>query len=79
MERSTCSATAREFAKLLTKVAPDTQSLHVSAPNEEVSRINLTLKVTNDLSLRALVDCGASNEFVRRQSKDGDSLNFVER
>ena len=33
----------------------------------------------NDLSLRALVDCGASNNFVRRQSLEVRRLKFVER
>ena len=31
-----------------------------------------------NLSLRALVDCGASNNFVRRQSLEGRRLKFVE-
>ena len=35
--------------------------------------------MTKDLSLRALVDCGASNNFVRRQSLEAGSFNFVER
>ena len=79
MERPTDSATSREFANLLTKVSPDTQSLCVSAPDDEVSLITLTLEVTKDLSIRALVDCGASNNFVRRQSLEAGSFNFVER
>ena len=68
-----------KVANLLTKVAPDTQSLCVSAPGDEVSLITLELKVTNDLSLRALVDCGASNNSVRLQSLEGRRLKFVER
>ena len=63
----------------MTKVAPDTQSLCVSAPGDEVSLITLKLKVTNDLSLKALVDCGASNNFIRRQSLEGRRLKYVER
>ena len=63
----------------MTKVAPDTQSLCVSAPGDDVSLITLKLEATNDLSLRALVDCGASNNFVRRQSLEGRRLKFVER
>ena len=35
--------------------------------------------MANDMSLRALVDCGASNNFVRRQSLVDRRLNFVER
>lgn len=35
--------------------------------------------MTKDLSLRALVDCGASNHFVRRQSLECRRLKFVER
>ena len=31
------------------------------------------------MSLRALVDCGASNNFVRRQSQDNRELDYVER
>ena len=63
----------------MTKVAPNTQSLCVSAPGDEVSLITLKLEVTNGLSLRALVDCGASNNFVRRQSLEDRRLKFVER
>lgn len=35
-ERPTDPATGREFPNLLTKVVPDTQSLCVSAPGDEV-------------------------------------------
>ena len=35
--------------------------------------------MTKDLSLRALVDCGASNNFVSRQSLEDRRLKFVER
>ena len=35
--------------------------------------------MTKDLLLRALVDCGASNNFVRRQSLEDRRLKFVER
>ena len=59
------------------KVAPDSQALYVSALGDEVPLITLDLKVTEDLSLRALVDCGASNNFVRRQSVEDRSLKFV--
>ena len=52
-------ATSRGFANLLTKVAPDTQSMSVSALGDEVSLITLTLEVTKDLSICALVECGA--------------------
>ena len=51
----------------------------MSAPGDEVTLITLKLKVTNDLSLRALVDCGASNNFIRRQSLEGRRLKYVER
>uniref|UniRef100_M4C3U6 Uncharacterized protein n=1 Tax=Hyaloperonospora arabidopsidis (strain Emoy2) TaxID=559515 RepID=M4C3U6_HYAAE len=37
------------------------------------------VEMANDMSLRALVDCGASNNFVRRQSLVDRRLNFVER
>ena len=37
------------------------------------------LAVAKDMSLRALVDCGASNNFVRRQSLDNDKLKYIER
>ena len=79
VECPTDPATSREFANILTKVAPDTQYLHVSALGDELSLITLTLEVTKDLYLRALVDCGASNSFVRRQSLEDESFNFVER
>ena len=51
----------------------------VSAIGDEVPLITLNLEVTKDLSLRALVDCGASNNFVRRQSLEDRRLKFVER
>ena len=63
----------------MTKVTPDTQSLCVSAPGDEVSLITLILEVTKDLSLRALVDCGESNNFLRLQSLEVGNFNFVER
>ena len=63
----------------MTKVDPGTQSLCVSALGDEMSLIALILKVTKDLSLRALADCGASNNLVRRQSLEGRRLNIVER
>ena len=60
------------------KVASDSQSLCVSALGDEISLITLNLEVTKDLSFRALIDCGASNNFVRRQSLDDRSLKFIE-
>ena len=51
----------------------------VSAPGDEVSLINLELKATNDLSFRALVDCGTTNNFFRRQSLEGRRIKFVKR
>uniref|UniRef100_A0AAV1T2G8 CCHC-type domain-containing protein n=1 Tax=Peronospora matthiolae TaxID=2874970 RepID=A0AAV1T2G8_9STRA len=72
-------ATSREFAGLLTKIAPNTQSLCVTAPSDEESLITLKIEVTSGMSLRALVDCGASNSFIRRQSLDDSRLNYVER
>ena len=35
--------------------------------------------MTKGLSVRALVDCGASNNFFRRQSLEDRRLKFVER
>ena len=61
------------------KVAPDSQSLCVSALGDEVPLITLNLGVTKGLSLRALVDCGPSNNFVRCQSLEDRRLKFVER
>ena len=72
-------ATSREFANFMTKVALDTKSLCVYAFGDEVSLIILTSEVTKDLSLRALVDCGASSNFVCRQSLETGSFDFVER
>ena len=31
------------------------------------------------MSLRALVDCGASNNFVRRQSLDNSKIKYIKR
>ena len=61
------------------KVTPDSQSLCVSALGDEVPLIILNLEVTKDLSLHALVDCGASNKSFRRQSLEGRRIKFVER
>ena len=51
----------------------------VSARGDEVPLLTLNLEVTKDLSLRALVDCWASNNFARRQSLEDRRLKFVER
>uniref|UniRef100_A0AAV1UTT3 Uncharacterized protein n=1 Tax=Peronospora matthiolae TaxID=2874970 RepID=A0AAV1UTT3_9STRA len=56
-------ATSREFAGLVGKIAPNTHALCVTAPSDEVSLITLKIEVTSGMSLRALVDCGASNSF----------------
>ena len=61
------------------KVAPDSQSLCVSALGDEVPLITLNLEVTKGLSLRALVDCGASNNFFRRPLLENRRLKFVDR
>ena len=50
----------------------------VTASGNEVFLITLKLEVTQGMSLRALVDCGASNNFVRRQSLDKRELEYVE-
>ena len=39
----------------------------------------MKLEVAKYMSLRALVDCGASNSFVRRQSLDNSKLIYIER
>ena len=78
-ERLTDPAPSREFANLLTETALDTQSLCVSAPGDDVSLITLTLEVTKDLSLFALVYCRDSINSFRRQSLESGRLNFVER
>ena len=78
-ERPTDPATSTELANLLIKVAPDSQSSCVSAFGDEVPLITLNLEVTKDFSIRALVDCGQSNNFVCRQSLEDRRLKFVER
>ena len=60
-------------------VAPESQSLCDSAFGDEVSLITLKLEATEGLSLRALVGCGTSVNFVRRQSLEGRRIKFVER
>uniref|UniRef100_A0AAV1VM71 Gag-pol polyprotein n=1 Tax=Peronospora matthiolae TaxID=2874970 RepID=A0AAV1VM71_9STRA len=62
-EHSADPATSREFAGLLTKIAPNTQSLCVTAPSDEESLITLKIEVTSGMSLCALVDCGSSNSL----------------
>ena len=79
MERLTDPATSIEFANLLMKVAPDSQSLCFSALGDELPLITLNLEMKKGLSLRALVDCGPSNNFVRCQSLEDRRLKFVER
>ena len=59
-ERPTDTANSREVKYILAKVATDTQSVWVFAPGDDIS-----LDVVNHLSLRALVDCGESNNFSR--------------
>uniref|UniRef100_A0AAV1U8M7 Uncharacterized protein n=1 Tax=Peronospora matthiolae TaxID=2874970 RepID=A0AAV1U8M7_9STRA len=78
-EHPTDPSTSRELAGLLTKIAPNTQSLSVTAPSDEVSLITLKIEVTSGMSLRALVDCVASTGFIRRQSLEDSRLNYVER
>ena len=63
----------------MTKVDPNTQSLCVAASGNEVFLITLILEVTQNMSLRALVDCGASTNSIRRQSLDNRELEYVER
>ena len=41
--------------------------------------ITLKLELTQGMTLRALVDCEASNNFVRSQSLDNRDLEYVER
>ena len=76
-EHPTDPTTSSEFAGLLTKVAPNTQSLCITAPFNEGSLITLKLEVAKGTSLRALVDCGASNNFERRQSLDDLKLKLL--
>ena len=38
----------------------------------------MKLEVTQSMSLRAIVDCGASNNFVRRQPLDNSELKYIE-
>ena len=78
-EHPTATATSNEFEGLLTKVAPNTQSLCITAPFNEGSLITSKLEVAKDVSLRALVDCGASTNFVRRQSLYDSKLIYIER
>ena len=70
---------SKEFAALLTKVAPHTQTLCVTAKGDEVNLITLEIKGANNLPLKSLVDCGASNNFIRRQSLEDRRLKYVER
>ena len=79
MEHPADPATSSEFAGLLTKVAPTTQSLCVTASGNEISLITLKLEVAKDMSQGAPVDCGASNNFVQRQSLDNSKLKYIER
>ena len=79
MEHPADPATSSEFAGLLTKVAPTTQSLCVTASGNEISLITLKLEVAKDMSQGAPVDCGVSNNFVRRQSLDNSKLKYIER
>jgi hypothetical protein len=63
----------------LTKAAPKAQSLCFSTPSDEEALITLELGVGGASSpIRALVDCGASNNFIRRQSLDELSVPYTE-
>ena len=63
----------------MTRVAPNTQILCVTACGNEVFLITTKLEVAKYMSLRALVDCEVSNNFVGRQSLDNSKLKFIER
>ena len=67
VEHPTNSATSSKIAGLLTRIAPNTQSLCLTASGNEVSLITLKLEVVQDMSQRALVDFKALNNFVRCQ------------
>uniref|UniRef100_A0AAV1T7L0 Uncharacterized protein n=1 Tax=Peronospora matthiolae TaxID=2874970 RepID=A0AAV1T7L0_9STRA len=71
-------ASSREFAGRLAKIAPNTQSLCVTVPIDEVSLITLKIDVTTGMPIRFLVDCGASNSFIGRQSLEDSRLKYVE-
>uniref|UniRef100_A0AAV1TGK0 Retrotransposon gag domain-containing protein n=1 Tax=Peronospora matthiolae TaxID=2874970 RepID=A0AAV1TGK0_9STRA len=79
MEHLACPATSNEFAGLLKKIDPNTQSLCVTAPSDEVFLITLKIEVTSGMSLCALVDCGPSISFIRRQLLEHRRLDYVER
>ena len=72
-------ATSSKFASHLKRIDRNTQSLCVTASGNEVSLNTSKLEVAKDMSLRSLVDCGASNNFVQRQSLDNRKLKYVER
>ena len=61
----------------LPRIAPNTQSLRVTASGNEVSLITSQLEVAKDMSLQALVDCGVSNNFVQFQSLDDSKFKFI--
>jgi hypothetical protein len=63
---------------LLTKAAPKAQSLCFATPGNDKVLITLKPQVAGH-NLRALVDCGASNNFVRRQPLEDLALKYVER
>jgi hypothetical protein len=78
-ERPTDPVTSREFLGLLTKAAPKAQSLCFSTPSDEEALITLELGVGGASSpIRALVNCGAPNNFVRRQSLNELSVPYTE-
>ena len=78
LELSTDLATSREFAGILTKFEPESQSLCGSAPGHGGELITLILKVSKDLKLRALIDYKGHKSFVHRQSLEGRKLKNVE-
>ena len=77
-EHHSTPVTSSKFAGLLTGITPSTQSLCLTASCYEVYLITLKLEVENYMSLRALVDCGASNNFMRHQSLDDSKLKYLE-
>ena len=65
-EHLTDPATSQNLVGILKKIAFNMQPLNVVSSGDNKFLHQLKVEVANDMSLRALVDCEVSNNFVRR-------------
>ena len=79
VDQTSDAAPPSEYADLLTEVVPNTQSLHVAVPTNEVLLITINIELRRYMSLRALFDFVPSKNVARRRSIDDIGLKLVKR